>query len=154
MSPFTTIYRSMKMTGMCYDYAMAAPYMAGINDKDEMDILVLGMGTGTYATQCERYFENDFFFMGKTEEEISLVCLTEDVPEQTIEREDGWKGFRVQAILDFSLVGILSKISGILAEKSISIFAVSTYNTDYILVKADDFYRAMEILSVEGYKIV
>lgn len=99
-------------------------------------------------------FENDFFFMGKTEEEISLVCLTEDVPEQTIEREDGWKGFRVQAILDFSLVGILSKISGILAEKSISIFAVSTYNTDYILVKADDFYRAMEILSVEGYKIV
>lgn len=58
MSPFTTIYRSMKMTGMCYDYAMAAPYMAGINDKDEMDILVLGMGTGTYATQCERYFDN------------------------------------------------------------------------------------------------
>lgn len=44
------------MTGMDYDYAMAAPYMAGINDKDEKDILVLGMGTGTYATQCERYF--------------------------------------------------------------------------------------------------
>lgn len=50
---------------MCYDYAMAAPHMAGINDKDEMDILVLGMGTGTYATQCERYFELGYVLRGK-----------------------------------------------------------------------------------------
>ncbi len=47
------------MTGMYYDYAMAAPYMAGINEKDEMDILILGNGTGTYATQCERYFSTN-----------------------------------------------------------------------------------------------
>ena len=46
------------LTGMYYDYAMAAPYMAGVNEKDSLDILILGMGTGTYATQCERYFEN------------------------------------------------------------------------------------------------
>ena len=62
-----------------------------------------------------------------SEEEISLVCLTGDVPEQTIEREDGWKGFRVQAILDFSLVGILSKISGILAElKKEQLYVIAT----------------------------
>lgn len=46
------------LTGMYYDYAMAAPFMAGINDKKELKILILGNGTGTYATQCMRYFEN------------------------------------------------------------------------------------------------
>ncbi|MCR5104364.1 MAG: fused MFS/spermidine synthase [Eubacterium sp.] len=54
-----SVYRKEKtLTGMYYDYAMAAPYMAGIKEKDDMDILILGMGTGTYATQCNRYFEN------------------------------------------------------------------------------------------------
>ena len=54
-----SVYRKEKtLTGMYYDYAMAAPYMAGIKEKDEVKILVLGMGTGTYATQCNRYFDN------------------------------------------------------------------------------------------------
>ncbi|MBR3307495.1 MAG: fused MFS/spermidine synthase [Lachnospiraceae bacterium] len=54
-----SVYRKEKaLTGMYYDYAMAAPYMAGIKDKDSCDILILGMGTGTYATQCSRYFDN------------------------------------------------------------------------------------------------
>ncbi|MBQ1469009.1 MAG: ACT domain-containing protein [Solobacterium sp.] len=96
----------------------------------------------------------DFYFLGKTDEEISLVCRTEDTPIDTIEREDGWKGFRVQGILDFSLIGILSKLSGILAENKIGIFAVSTYNTDYILVKAGDYDRALEVLEKAGYRIV
>ena len=48
----------------------------------------------------------EFYFIGKTDEEISLVCETNDVPENTIEREDGWRGFRIQGILDFSLIGI------------------------------------------------
>ena len=51
--------KDKELTGMYYDYAMAAPYMAGINDKDHLDILILGMGTGTYATQCSRYFDED-----------------------------------------------------------------------------------------------
>ena len=96
----------------------------------------------------------DFYFIGKTDEELSLVCKTEDTPQNTIERDDGWGGFRVQGILDFSLVGILSKLSGILAENQIGIFAVSTYNTDYILVKEDNFERALEILASNGYKVV
>ena len=77
----------------------------------------------------------EFYFIGKTDEEISLVCKTEDTPSNTIDRDDGWRGFRIQGILDFSLIGILSKLSGILAQHKIGIFAVSTYNTDYILVK-------------------
>ena len=66
----------------------------------------------------------EFCFVGKTDEEISLVCKTEDVPANTTERDDGWKGFRIEEVLDFSLIGILSKISAILAENKIGIFAV------------------------------
>ena len=95
----------------------------------------------------------EIFFLGKTDEEISLVCKTEDAPENTIEREDGWCGFRIQGVLDFSLIGILSKLSGILAEHKIGIFAISTYNTDYILVKKENFERAIEVLSGKGYAV-
>ena len=96
----------------------------------------------------------DFYFIGKTDEEISLVCRTEDTPPLAIERDDGWRGFRIQGMLDFSLIGILSKISGILAEHKIGIFAVSTYNTDYILVKEENFDRALSVLNSEGYSVV
>ena len=98
--------------------------------------------------------EDDFFFMAKTDEEISLVCKTENVPQQTIQREDGWRCFRVEGTLDFSLVGILSKLSAILAENGISIFAVSTFNTDYVLVKKESFDRAMSVLSDKGYEMI
>jgi hypothetical protein len=94
----------------------------------------------------------EFFFIGRTDEEISFVCKTEDTPGNTVERDDGWRGFRIQGVLDFSLIGILSKLSGILAENRIGIFAVSTYNTDYILVKKENFDRAVEVLSDAGYR--
>ena len=94
-----------------------------------------------------------FYFLGRTDEEISLVCRTQDVPAKTVAREDGWRGFRIQGELDFSLIGILSRISGILAAHQIGIFAVSTYNTDYILVKEGDFRRALQVLSQEGYQV-
>ena len=96
---------------------------------------------------------SEFYFIGKTDEEISLVCKTEDTPSRTVERDDGWKGFRIQGTLDFSLIGILSKLSGILADHKIGIFAVSTYNTDYILVKEENFARALKILASEGYRL-
>ena len=97
--------------------------------------------------------EGEFFFIGKTDEEISLVCSTADTPSQTLAREDGWRAFRIEGVLDFSLIGILSKISGVLADSGIGIFAVSTYNTDYILVKAENFDRAAEALAAAGYAI-
>ena len=96
----------------------------------------------------------DFFFIGKTDEELSVVCLMNDVPERTVDRSDGWRGFRIEGTLDFSLVGVLSKLSAILAENQIGIFAVSTFNTDYILVKNEDYERAMDVLAAEGYEIV
>ena len=96
----------------------------------------------------------EFCFVGKTDEEISVVCITEKAPQNTKEREDGWKAFRIQGVLDFSLIGILSKISTILAENKIGIFVVSTYNTDYVLVKEKDFERTLAVLEKEGYAIV
>lgn len=96
---------------------------------------------------------SEMYFVSKTDEEISLVCRTEDVPDNVTDREDGWRGFRIQGVLDFSLIGILSRISAILAENEIGIFVVSTYNTDYIFVKSENFERALELLSAKGYTI-
>ena len=95
----------------------------------------------------------EFVFVGKTDEENSLVCPTSEVPVNVTDRDDGWKAFRIQGVLDFSLIGILSAISGILAEHKIGIFAISTFNTDYILTKAENFQRAAKALARAGYII-
>ena len=108
----------------------------------------------TAASMADIRMDAGFFFIGRTDEEISLVCRTEDTPAETTAREDGWRGFRIEGILDFSLTGILARISGILAEAGIGIFAVSTYNTDYILVKEENFDRALNALAQAGYTIV
>ncbi len=99
-------------------------------------------------------FESKYCFIGKTDEENSLVCITNDVPANATERDDGWKAFRIQGILDFSLIGILSKISTLLAENQIGIFAVSTYNTDYILTKKENYDTGIDVVRKAGYHIV
>lgn len=93
------------------------------------------------------------YFIGKTDEELSLVCETSRTPTATLARDDGWRGFRIEGVLDFSLIGILSKLSGILAENKIGIFAVSTFNTDYILVKEENLERAIAALKEKGYRV-
>ena len=98
--------------------------------------------------------DSEYCFIGKTDEEKSLVCITSEVPENTIQRDDGWKAFRIQGVLDFSLIGILAKIATVLADNGISIYAVSTYNTDYVLIKKENYQKALDILQTTGYKIV
>lgn len=97
-------------------------------------------------------FSDPFLFTGRTDEENSLVCRTKKVPGNIIEREDGWRAFRIEGTLDFSLIGILADISSLLAENKIGIFAVSTYNTDYIFTKEEQFQRAVNILKEHGYE--
>lgn len=97
--------------------------------------------------------ESKYCFIGKTDEERSLVCATGEVPSNTIKRDDGWKAFCIRGVLDFSLIGILSEIATVFANNDISIFAVSTYNTDYILVKSGDYMRGLEILKSAGYEL-
>lgn len=98
-------------------------------------------------------YSDEFCFVGKTDEELSLVCSTNLVPKNVIECDNGWKAFRIEGVLDFSLIGILSKISTLLAENEIGIFAVSTYNTDYILIKEENFQKSIKVLEKNGYII-
>ncbi len=98
-------------------------------------------------------FNDDFVFLSKTDEEISLVCITEHAPKHTLEREEGWKALRIQGQMEFSLVGVLAKLTGVIAKENIGVFAVSTYNTDYILTKSEDFEKAVLSLRQNGYVI-
>lgn len=110
-------------------------------------------------TVCKPLSDDDlilprhFCFTARTDEELSLVCRTEDAPKRTAEREDGWRGFRIQGPLDFGLVGILARVSGVLAARSIPLFAVSTYDTDYVFVKSDRFDEALRALEAAGHQI-
>ena len=95
----------------------------------------------------------EYCFLGKTDEEISLVCPVEDVPANAIRREDGWRAMRITGTLDFSLIGVLAGISAVLAENGIGIFVLSTYDTDYILTKQKTYARALQLLAQAGYQI-
>jgi hypothetical protein len=99
-------------------------------------------------------FSDEFYFVGKTDEELSFVCNSKNVPQTATKCDDGWKAFRIQGVSDFSLIGILSKILEILATEKIGIFAISTYNTDYILTKNENFERALSALKSAGYDII
>ena len=95
-----------------------------------------------------------YCFVGKTDSELSLVCPTDHTPEDTLSREDGWRGFRVAGSMDFGLVGVLSRLTGCLAARGIALFAVSTFDTDYVLVKADKLAEAVAALQADGYAVV
>lgn len=94
-----------------------------------------------------------FFSVTQTEDELSIVCPERNVPAG-IRCERGWRALKVAGPLDFSLVGILAAIAAPLAEAGISIFALSTYDTDYVLVKEEGLERAVDVLSNSGHHIL
>jgi len=95
----------------------------------------------------------DIFSITRTDEELSVVCPSECLPinEQMKEVENDWKCIKVEGVLDFSLTGILSSLANTLAENKISIFAISTFNTDYLLVKCQSIEKAIIVLENEGH---
>lgn len=95
-----------------------------------------------------------FCFTGRTDAERSLVCRTQDVPDNVTAQEDGWRAMRITGTLDFSLIGVLAGISAVLAENGIGIFVLSTYDTDYILTKQETYARALQLLAQAGYRIM
>lgn len=97
--------------------------------------------------------QKQYWFLSITPDEISLVCPANEVPKDTIVSENGWRALKIAGVLDFALIGILADISGILAKQKISIFAVSTYNTDYVLLKEDKLLPALDALQKQGYSI-
>ena len=125
-----------------------------------MEKLRIKLLQGTYAV-CQIkdtenilncFDEKDFFSITKTEDEISVVMLQDKISSD-VKVEKDWRILKVEGTLDFSLIGILAKISGILAKNSISIFVISTFNTDYILVKEEKVEKAILVLSEEAYEI-
>ena len=91
-------------------------------------------------------FTRDFVFLSKTDEEVSLVCETGCVPENAVAAEPGWRAFRIEGVLDFGLIGVIARITDVLARADISVFVVSTYNTDYIFLKSHDFEKGLILL--------
>jgi hypothetical protein len=88
----------------------------------------------------------------RTSDELSLVCAEGSVPA-SVEAERGWRCLKVEGPLDFELTGILAGLSGALAEAEIPVFAVSTYETDYLLVKADRLDAAAAALRGAGHAV-
>jgi len=94
-----------------------------------------------------------FYSVTKTEDEVSIVtnCVTEF---NFLQSPKKWKGFKVEGILDFSLTGIINDITTPLKENGISVFVVSTYNTDYVFVTEDNFERTIAIFrSIDTFGI-
>ncbi len=89
--------------------------------------------------------DSNFLSVTKSENELSVVCSQELIPKD-LKAEKNWKAFRVEGTLDFSLTGILSSLSTPLAEAGISIFAISTFDTDYVLVKREKLEEAIKVL--------
>lgn len=118
-----------------------------------LETLAVDFSIWTAADAASIPLSRPFCFAARTDAELSVACPTEYVPADALRRDDGWKCFRVRGELDFSLIGILSGIAGALAAEGISIFAVSTYATDYVFVKADRFSQALETLARKGYAI-
>lgn len=92
-------------------------------------------------------------FIGQTDDELSITAPIENVPTDALQVDSDWRAFKIEGVLDFSLVGILAKLASLLAQAKISIFAISTYNTDYILVKAASLQTAIDVLQTAGYEI-
>lgn len=98
--------------------------------------------------------EVPFTFLSVTDDEISLVCPSGSLPPNITHIERDWKAFKIQGKLDFGLIGIIASISQLFAKNQISIFVISTYNTDYILVKEPQYAKAMDLLRAHSYKLV
>lgn len=97
--------------------------------------------------------DGEFYSICKTEDELSIVCLQDNIPKG-VKCENEWRVLKVEGPLDFTLVGILASISSLMASVSISIFAISTYDTDYILVKEKDINSAIKLLRSNLYIVI
>ena len=94
----------------------------------------------------------DFVSLTRTSEELSIVCQQENVPED-IQAERGWRCVQVQGAFDFTISGIHASLAVPLANADISVLAIATYATDYLLMKEKDVERAIAVLSQSGHSV-
>ncbi len=96
---------------------------------------------------------NRFWFAARTDREFSVVCLSEIQLNARVS-DPGWRGVRITGRLDFDIVGVLAGLTGCLAAAGIPVFVVSTFETDYLLVKGDRFQSAINTLECAGYSVM
>jgi uncharacterized protein len=97
-----------------------------------------------YSDIQSHIFESGFFSITSTGDEISVVTNS-ILKSDNLKASEGWKGFRVEGILDFSLVGIINSITQLLKDNKISVLVISTFNTDYVFVRRESFDHAIEV---------
>ncbi|MEP7703605.1 ACT domain-containing protein [Paraglaciecola sp. 25GB23A] len=101
----------------------------------------------------QEVFSAPIYFIGKTQEELSLV-VPDTINIDSDDSDRDWRALEVLGPLNLSMVGIMAKIGSVLAAAKISIFVVSTFETDFFLVKQQDLNNATLALSKDGYKVV
>ncbi|HRK30769.1 MAG TPA: ACT domain-containing protein [Tepidisphaeraceae bacterium] len=99
------------------------------------------------------WLSGDFFSLTQTEEELSIICDESAVPRDVNKVERGWRCFKVVGPLDFGLVGILAKLSAVLADVNVPIISISTHDTDHIMVRDVNVKEATEALRKAGFAI-
>ena len=127
---------------------------AALRTQIELSVLDCQLSVCKLDALPESLPEKGFCSIVRTDEEVSLVCETEATPASAIAREDGWRAFKVAGPLDFELVGILAKISSALAEAEVPLFAISTFDTDYVLVKENKLETAIDALHYARCKVI
>lgn len=93
-----------------------------------------------------------FLSITRTTDELSIVCPESAVPD-SVKSDAGWRCLKIEGLLDFSFTGVLASLLSPLAEAGISIFAVSTFDTDYLLIKAENLERAAGVLIQSGHRV-
>lgn len=115
---------------------------------ERLAVCRLGVGEGV----PERAQGRSLFSITRTSEELSIVCDEASVPESVIS-ERGWRALKVQGPLVFSMIGVMAELSHILAAAQVSIFVLSTYDTDYVLVKEEKLAKAVAAFVREGHRV-
>ena len=98
-------------------------------------------------------FSREFVFLSKTDDEISLVCESAYIPSYVKSSKAAWRGLKISGKLDFDMIGVIAKITNILAKAEISVFVVSTYDTDYFFISDENFNAGVRTLTDNGYVI-
>lgn len=106
--------------------------------------------------QYEKMPQNlpEIYFSAVTGDEVSLLCKSDAAPENAVNCESGFRGFLIDGELDFSLIGVISRITAILADNDISVFVVSSFKTDYFFVREENLALSLQLLSASGYEIL
>jgi hypothetical protein len=123
-----------------------------------MNLIVLAKKYSIYRFDTDNplpdwIYQSDFYSITRTNEELSVIAVQNDLISEKIICNKDWRILKIVGPLDFSLIGIIADISHILKEQKISIFTISTYDTDYFLVKQKDLNTGIEALGKNGYTL-